>query len=116
MTEGDVMTYPNGPYQPTPYGPNLGYPQGPRNNGMAIASMVVSLVSLVLCWAALLVGPVGAILGHISMKEINRNPHQYTNRSMALAGIIIGWVVFGLYAALLVFYIVMYLGIFATSY
>ena len=86
------MTYPynQNPYQqPMPIGP--GYPMGPRNNGMAIASMCVSLAAILTCYGSIVIGPIGAILGHVSLREINRNPQAYTNRGMAVTGIIVGW-------------------------
>ncbi|KAA5828648.1 DUF4190 domain-containing protein [Saccharopolyspora hirsuta] len=100
------MTYPYDPYNPyqqpqPPYG--MGYPPPPRNNGMAIASMCVSLAAIMTCYGAILVGPIGAILGHVALREINRNPQAFTNRNMALTGIIIGWVVPGLWALLIAF-------------
>jgi hypothetical protein len=103
------MTYPYDPQNPyqqqVPIVGGHGYPQGPKNNGMAIASMCVSLAAIFTCYGAILIGPVGAILGHVSMREINRNPQAYTNRSMALVGIIVGWVVPGLWALFITFMI-----------
>ncbi|GAA4613764.1 DUF4190 domain-containing protein [Saccharopolyspora hordei] len=99
------MTYPYDPNHP----PVLGYP--PRNNGLAIASLCVSLAAIMTCYGALLVGPVGAVLGHVSLREIKRAPHLYHNRSMALAGIIIGWSVFALWALLITFVIMAATGV-----
>ncbi|MER7082160.1 protein of unknown function [Saccharopolyspora kobensis] len=109
------MTYPYDPnnsyYQtPQPYGMG-GYPPMPRNNGMAIASMCVSLASIFTCYGALLIGPIGAILGHVSLREINRDPQAYTNRSMALTGIIVGWSLFAAWALLLTFVILAATGV-----
>ncbi|MEV0052492.1 DUF4190 domain-containing protein [Saccharopolyspora shandongensis] len=111
------MTYPydQNPYQqaPMPYGP--GYPMMPRNNGMAIASMCVSLAAIFTCYGAILIGPVGAILGHVSLREINRNPKAYTNRSMALTGIIVGWVVPSLWLLFITFMILAATGVLGTG-
>ncbi|MCI2420945.1 DUF4190 domain-containing protein [Saccharopolyspora sp. K220] len=111
------MSYPydQNPYQPAPppYGP--GFPQGPRNNGMAIASMCVSLAAIFTCYGAILIGPVGAILGHVAMREINRNPQAYNNRSMALVGIIVGWVVPALWALVIIFIILGATGVLGPS-
>ncbi|MGP4016421.1 DUF4190 domain-containing protein [Saccharopolyspora sp. 5N708] len=107
------MSYPydQNPYQqvPPPYG--MGYPQGPRNNGMAIASMCVSLAAILTCYGAILVGPVGAILGHVALREINRAPQAYSNRSMALVGIIVGWIIAGLWALFFTFVILAATGV-----
>jgi hypothetical protein len=64
---------------------------------MAIASMVVSVVSAAgLCAYGFggLIGIVGAILGHVSRRQI-RSRYE-GGEGMALAGIIVGWVAFGL--------------------
>jgi len=63
-----------------------------KTNGMATASLVVSLVSLVVCGGA--VGIIGAILGHVAKKQIRETGED--GDGMALAGIIVGWVTFGL--------------------
>lgn len=75
--------------------PGAGGYGGRRTNGLAIASMVVSLVSIVTLYGALLVGLVGAILGHVARRQINDQPQVYEGQGMALAGIIIGWITFG---------------------
>jgi hypothetical protein len=53
-------------------------------NGLAIASMIVSLVGF---------GPVGAIMGHIARRQIRERNEQ--GDGFALAGIIVGWVITG---------------------
>ncbi|QUH06257.1 DUF4190 domain-containing protein [Saccharopolyspora erythraea] len=69
-------------------------PPEPRSNGLAIASLCVSVAGLVTCFGALLFGLIGAILGHIALRAINRNPGHYRNHGIALAGIIVGWIAF----------------------
>jgi uncharacterized protein DUF4190 len=66
--------------------------QGSNTNTMAIISLVLSLAGL----ATFLSAPVGAILGHVAKKQIAERGEQ--GEGMAMAGIIIGWVVTGLYA------------------
>jgi hypothetical protein len=51
-------------------------------NGMAIASLVLSLVGISLP---------GAILGHVARNQIKKNPNQ-EGSGLALAGIIVGWI------------------------
>jgi Domain of unknown function (DUF4190) len=103
---GDPSTYPasGGPAQPgspaSGYPPAYGYggyappvvPAGPGTNGMAIASMVVSLVGAVglICYGiGGVLGLVGAILGHLARKQIREQSQG--GDGMALAGIIVGW-------------------------
>jgi Domain of unknown function (DUF4190) len=87
--------YPPGAYQtpsgPPGYGyPGYGYPQAAPTNGLAIAALVCSLAGLITCLSA----PVGAILGHVARKQIRERGEQ--GDGMALAGIIVGWVLTGL--------------------
>jgi hypothetical protein len=111
------------PAYPTSPGYGYGYPQqgypgytapvmqsGPGTNGMSIASMVVSLVALISlpCYGVggIVIGVVGAILGHVGKRQIAQRGEQ--GGGMALAGIIIGWisVVLGLaVVAFLVFFV-----------
>jgi len=63
---------------PPPTG-RLSSASSPGVNGLAIASLVVSLTCC---------GPVGAILGIVSLGQIKRTGEQ--GRGMAIAGIVIG--------------------------
>ena len=82
------------------YGSPYGYGQFPPrmpNDGMAIASLVVSCVAVVgLCGYGVggLIGIVGAILGHVSRRRIKQTGAG--GDGMALAGIITGWVAAGI--------------------
>ncbi|WP_243789415.1 DUF4190 domain-containing protein [Saccharopolyspora gloriosae] len=103
-----------GPYQPNPYSqapapqpqppyPGYGmYPQPPPNNGLAIASMVVSLVSLLVCQLGIVLGPIGLILGHVALRKLKEQPAQ-RGRGMALAGVIIGWIVLAIWVGVILF-------------
>jgi Domain of unknown function (DUF4190) len=55
-------------------------------NGLAIASMIMSIVGF---------GPIGAIMGHIARKQIRERGEQ--GDGFALAGIIVGWVTTGIW-------------------
>jgi hypothetical protein len=77
----------------SPYGPAYGQIPVAKTNGMAIASMVLGICGILFCFCygfGLLPGAVGAILGHVSMKQIKDRGEQ--GRGMALAGVITGWV------------------------
>lgn len=110
---------PNQPHQPgqpyPPYGAYgqpvqpYGYPAPPSTNGMAIASLVVSIVSVVAC--AGFTGFIGAILGHVARGQIKRSNEQ--GAGLALGGIIVGWVGFALFIAMIVLFIA--LGVWAES-
>ncbi|HEY1118393.1 MAG TPA: DUF4190 domain-containing protein [Acidimicrobiales bacterium] len=81
------------PYQ-QPYG-QQGYGQQPygyqppaTTNGMAIASLVVSIISITAFCG--LTSIVGAILGHIARKQVRDRGEN--GGGLALAGIIVGWI------------------------
>jgi uncharacterized protein DUF4190 len=89
--------YPPPAYPQAAY-PGSGAPAGPAypspapgTNGMAVASLVVSLASILICGVPAIVG---AILGHVARRQIRERGE--SGAGMALAGMIIGWVVFGL--------------------
>jgi Domain of unknown function (DUF4190) len=98
-TQAPVPTYPVSPeygYQPATY-PGYGVPMmapTSRTNGMAIASMVLSLVGLLTFWCygvpGLAFGAIGAIMGHVGKRQTTERSEQ--GGGMALAGIIMGWI------------------------
>ena len=101
------------PYAPPGYSPPYaapGYPVTGPNDGLAIASLVVSCVGvLALCsWGiGAVLGLVGAILGHVARGRVRTSGAG--GAGMALAGIITGWAVFGIgliIVAVLVFAVV----------
>lgn len=68
------------------YGPN-GYPPMPSpNNGMATASFVIALVSLVCCMYPM--GILALIFGAIALSKYPVSP--FRNRWMAITGIVVG--------------------------
>jgi len=79
--------------------PVAAYPVGPtqNTNGMAIASLVVSIVGMVgLCAYGLggYLGIVGAILGQVARRQIRERGEN--GDGLALAGVIIGWIAGGI--------------------
>jgi len=88
--------YPQHPGYPPSGGPGYlppGYVTAPPNEGMAIASMVVGIASLVLICGygiGLLGSPVAMVLGRVSMKRIDASGGQLGGRGMAQAGFILG--------------------------
>lgn len=108
---------PGYPYQPSPYQqpyaypyPPMGYPAAQPTDGMAIAALVVSCVSVLgLCGYGVggLLGIVGAVLGHVARGRIRRTGDQ--GDGMALAGIIVGWIATGVGILLLAVFIVFFI-------
>ena len=84
---------PYGGYQPG-YPGYPGYPGGyppPRTNSMAVAALV----------CAFLFAPLGIVFGHVSLSQINRTGEQ--GRGLAIAGLIIGYVLTILSVLMVVF-------------
>lgn len=86
--------YPYGSYPPPGYGP---YPYAyvqRRTNGLAIGAMVTALAGvLAVCFygvPTLVLGPLGAILGHVARRRIRESGED--GDGMALTGIIVGWI------------------------
>lgn len=94
------------PYSPQyaqPYAPSPGYaPVGPTS-GMAIASLVCSLLGI---------GLVGVILGHLALNEINKSNGYTQGRGLAIAGLIIGYLQIAAGVIVVLFFII---GIAASS-
>ncbi|MFI6301822.1 DUF4190 domain-containing protein [Amycolatopsis thailandensis] len=85
------VAYPSQPYV-QPYNPYAAT-AAPRSqdNGMAIAGLVCSLVGICSCVTVI----VGLILGHIGLAKANRG--EAGGRGMALAAVVIGYIVLALY-------------------
>ncbi|MER7457259.1 DUF4190 domain-containing protein [Micromonospora sp. NPDC126480] len=78
---------------PQPVYPGYGYPPAPQTNGMAVASMVVSIMGVMgICGYGIggIIGVVGAILGHVAKRQIRERGE--AGEGMANAGIIMGWI------------------------
>jgi hypothetical protein len=107
------------PVYPPPYPGPAGYPGYPGapgyyagaydpyrpskplgTNGMAIASLVISLCSLILCCGA--TGFIGVILGIVGMRESKRTGQD--GYGIALTGVIIGGICTAFWALMLVLY------------
>jgi hypothetical protein len=87
------------PYAPPSYpAPGYGYaapgyppPPGNRTNGLAIGSLVSSLVGLVTCGLGSIVG---VVLGHMAIGQIKRSGEE--GRGLAVAGLAVGYVIIAL--------------------
>ncbi len=81
------MSTPGLPPHPPPHSPAYSYHHPPRTNSYAVASMIVSLVGLLVCP---LIGAIGIYLGNRARAEVSKTGEQ--GDGMALAGIIVGWI------------------------
>jgi hypothetical protein len=70
-----------------------------RNNGLAIASMVLGIV-----WVYWIGSILAVIFGHVALRQIKRSQGAQRGRGMAIAGVVLGYV--GI-AALVVFIVIL---------
>lgn len=84
----------------------------PQNNQPASDS-ALPVVSLVL---AFLIPIAGAIIGHVALGQMNRGQIVDTNRSLAKAGVILGWVFTGLTVLAIIFYVVVIFWLVESGY
>ncbi|MDT8909414.1 DUF4190 domain-containing protein [Amycolatopsis sp. PS_44_ISF1] len=96
--------YPQQPY-PQPYGrPYSPYGQpgaASLDTGLAVGALVCSLIGLLTC----LVAVPGVIMGHIALSKANRG--EAGGRGMALAAVVIGYVIIALYVGFFVTFILL---------
>jgi Domain of unknown function (DUF4190) len=76
--------------------PGAPWPPGPatyqRTNGLAVASMVLGIVSF-FCLGVLLVPPLLAVIfGHVAMDQIARSGGTQKGRGLAITGLVLGWI------------------------
>lgn len=92
---GQLQPYQSQRYQPQPmYSQPLPYGYAPypqQEQGMAIASLVCSLVGIFLCIPSIL----GIVFGHIAYSKAKRG--EASGQGMAQAGMIIGYVIVALW-------------------
>lgn len=95
------------PQQPAPVWqpPPPPYAMSPRQD-MAIASLVLGLISITIgwCWIGLLTGPLAVGLGIYALVQIKNDPNQYQGKPLAIAGVATG----GLYLAVILLLILFY--------
>ena len=83
---------PASPEPPPP--PMVDYATSPQTSGMAIASLAMGIVG----WTFLpLVGSILAIVfGYAARREIRSRPDELTGEGMAIAGLVLGWLMVAL--------------------
>lgn len=98
-----------GPLQPPPpYGsmPQYGYAYGPapvivRTNGLAVASMVISITSVFLGFF-FVPQILGIIFGHVALSQLNRSRGRESGSGMAVAGLVIGYLMLIFWLAIVI--------------
>ena len=100
---------PPGGYMPPPPGaymaPGMGY-AGQRTDGLAIASLVIGIVSMACFFACLgiVLGPTAAIMGFISRQRVATSGGMIGGGTMALIGLILG--VLGFVVSVIWFFVI----------
>ncbi|MBV1849237.1 DUF4190 domain-containing protein [Catellatospora tritici] len=80
------------PYQQQqPYGGQPGYPVARPQNSMALIAMILAIAGIL----TFITAPIGAILGHMALKQVRQTGEE--GEGMAKAGIIVGWILTGLW-------------------
>jgi uncharacterized protein DUF4190 len=82
---------------PPPPGVSASKPQ----QGLAVASLVLGIVSMTVgwcCYFGVLTGPIAVALGIFSLVQIKNNPSEYTGKPLAIIGIATGALYFVLLA------------------
>lgn len=75
--------------QPPPGMPTIAVP--PPTSGLAIASLVCGIMSLMVCYVWALVGIPAVICGHMALKQIGKADYAMSGRGMAIAGLVTGY-------------------------
>ncbi|MBB2976752.1 hypothetical protein FHX49_002338 [Microbacterium endophyticum] len=94
------MYAPPAPYQT----PGYAYQAQPPMNSMAIIAFVSSLVGMFVL--PLIASIVAVITGHISLKQLKSSGE--SGRALALSGTIIGWVGVGIWALVIVGFLIFF--------
>ena len=97
----------------TPAG--MGY-AGQRTDGLAIASLVIGIISIVcsIVCLGIVLGPTAAIMGFISRQRISTSGGALGGGTLALLGLILGIV--GFVAGVAAFFLYIYAGTLSNSF
>jgi uncharacterized Zn finger protein (UPF0148 family) len=85
---------PPSPPPPPPPPPVVSYSTSVQTSGMAIASLVMGIAG----WTLLpLLGSILALVfGYAARREIRQRPDELTGEGLAIAGLVLGWIMVGL--------------------
>ena len=107
LDDASVEEIPQSPYAPPVEGiEGASYTPGPSlpvTNGLAIASLVCGILSVVFfCFCAgLFLGIPAVICGHLSLKQLNTPGNLQQGRGMAIAGLICGYLGIAFFAIMI---------------
>jgi hypothetical protein len=78
-----------------------------QKQGLAVASLIVGIISLTVgwcCYFGVVTGPVAIALGIIQLVQIKNKPNEYTGKPLAIIGIVTGAIYFAILALIIVIY------------
>jgi hypothetical protein len=81
------------------------YPPVAPTSGLAIASMVCGIISMILCVYHGLLGLPAVICGHLALSQINSSPLPMAGRGMAIAGVVMGYLGIALSVGFVAFFV-----------
>ena len=87
----------------------------PKTNGMAIAGLVMGILSLIQC-CSFIFGILGVIFSSIGLSQINKKPEELKGKSIAVAGLIMSIVGLVINIVLVVVYWATITGALATHH
>lgn len=103
--------------QSSPYGAPYGapgYPVRRGTNGLAIASLITGIVSLMATWPFGLVGIAPVIMGHIAVKQCKERGQE--GKGLAIGGLVTGYIAIGGFILIVLFFVLVFgLAGFASS-
>jgi hypothetical protein len=107
--QGTVVDQPAGPYG-SAYGgagnaPAFNGPLYVKSSSLAVSAMVCGIVGILVCP---LLAFFAVIMGHIARGQIRRQPERYDGAGMALAGMILGYVVIAIWLVVLAIYVIFF--------
>ena len=91
-----------GPWQPPP--PPYRAPKTPTQ-GLALASMIIGILGLVVGCFGPIPGIIAIVLGFMALSQIKKSPHEFTGKSFATAGVIIGSISLLFYLIVIIWFI-----------
>lgn len=87
-----------------------GIPVATPTSGLAIASMVCGIVSVILCYVNALAAIPAVICGHMALKQIRNAPVPVGGRGMAIAGLVTGYIGLTFQILMIVFILIAFMG------
>jgi hypothetical protein len=82
-------------------------PAATQKQGLAVASLIVGIVTVTVgwcCYFGVITGPVAIALGAIQLVQIKNKPNEYTGKPLAIVGVVTGAVYFAVLALIIVIY------------